>query len=98
MRIPGGLAVVVGMHVDEAWSDDFSAGVDLPAGFARQVGANRGDQTVPDGDIAPERRGAAAVVNVTITDDEIVFNHGTLRYLMGEEQITHLGLDYYYTL
>lgn len=22
----------------------------------------------------------------------------TLRYLMGEEQITHLGLDYYYAL
>ena len=22
----------------------------------------------------------------------------TLRYLMGEDQITHLGLDYYYTL
>ena len=48
---PGGLAVVVGVDVDEARRDEFAAGVDLVGARAGEL-ADRGNAAVADGDVA----------------------------------------------
>ena len=54
VRIPDRLAVVVGVHIDETRGDDFSRGVNFPAGTGGEMCVYRRNQAVPDGDVATE--------------------------------------------
>jgi hypothetical protein len=70
-RVPGRLAVIVGVHVDPAGGDQQSVGIDLA--LARPgLAADRGDAAIVDGDIAAERRLAAAVDDLAATDHGVV--------------------------
>ena len=72
-RVPGRLAVIVGVDVDEARRHDQARGVDLaPAGA--ELGADCGDFSVLHGDIGDPARRAGAVDNGSVSDDEV--KHG----------------------
>ena len=58
-------------HVDEAGSDDFAGGIDgALAGRGRQI-ADGGDLSVADADVAGIPRGAGAVDDVAVDDDQV---------------------------
>jgi hypothetical protein len=67
---PGRLGVVVGVHIDETWSDQLAFCVDL-GGADGQGSADRGDTVAGDGDVGPERVAAAAVHDGAVADDEV---------------------------
>jgi hypothetical protein len=73
--VPHGLAVVVGVDVDEARRDQQALGVDLFGAFPRNS-ANRRDLAVLDRDIGLARAIARAVGHRAATDDQIVVRHG----------------------
>ena len=68
---PDGLAVVVGVQVDEAGRDQQAGRVDLPCRVAVD-GADRGDDAVGDRDVADERLAAEAVDDGAVADDQVV--------------------------
>jgi endonuclease/exonuclease/phosphatase family metal-dependent hydrolase len=70
-RVPGGLAVVVRMDVDEARRDQQAAGVDLLSS-GRVHRADCDDHAVGDGDVGHARRSAAAVDHRTAAKYQIV--------------------------
>ena len=63
VRVPGDLAVVVGVDVDPARGHEQALGVDLPAALAH-VAADGDDAVAVDGDVA--RRGAAPVPSTRV--------------------------------
>ena len=67
--VPGDLAVVVGVEVEEAGRDEGAVGVDLAAGGLVDL-ADGDDAAVADADVAGERVGAGAV------DDRSAADHG----------------------
>jgi hypothetical protein len=73
--VPGGLAIIVRVHIDPARGDDLAGGVDLARGAAVNR-ADGGDQAVLHRDIAGKARRAGAVDNGAITDDQIIGCHG----------------------
>ena len=72
-RIPGRLAVVVRVDVDEARRHDQARGVDLAPGRA-ELGADRGDLSILHCDIGDQAWGARAVNHGSVSDDEV--KHG----------------------
>ena len=74
-RIPGRLAVIVGVDVDEARRDQQALGVDLLGALARHL-ADRGDLAVLDRDVGLARAAARAVGHRAAADDQIVVRHG----------------------
>ena len=58
-------------HVDEAGGDDFAGGVDGALARRGSEVADGGDFSVPDSEVAGVPRGAGAVDNVAVGDDEI---------------------------
>ena len=77
--VPGGLAIVMGVHVNPARGDDLAARVDFLRRIAVDL-AHGGDQAVLDPDIASKARCARPVDNRAVTDDQIIGSHGiTLR-------------------
>ena len=77
-RVPGGLAVVVRVDVDEAGRDQQAAGVDLAPALADVV-AHRGDGVAVDGDVGLAARRAGAVDDGAAADHEIVHGPELLR-------------------
>src|SRR5205085_7421698 len=76
VRVPGRLAVIVGVNVDEAGRHDAAFGVDLLGTSARDL-ADNSDAPVPDGDIGLARCGPRAVDHRAVADDEaILLDHG----------------------
>src|SRR5262249_36151927 len=71
VRVPGRLAVIVGVNVDEAGRHDAAFGVDLLGAGARDL-ADSSDAPVPDGDIGLARRGPCAVDHRAVADDEVI--------------------------
>src|SRR6185437_16700788 len=69
-RVPGGLAVVVGVDVDETGGDHQAGRIDLAARRA-QVLADLDDAVTVDRHVADERRLAGPVVDGPATDDQI---------------------------
>src|SRR5690606_7336674 len=55
LAVPGGLAVIVGVDVDEAGGDECAVGVDLP-GAVRLDPSDGGDAVAVDGDVGGTRR------------------------------------------
>ena len=74
MRVPGGLAVVVGMDVDEAGSHQTAPCIDLAMALAFDH-ADFGDASVVDGDIGLLTRRAAAVDNGAAADHGLMGVH-----------------------
>ena len=72
MRIPGRLAIIVRMDVDEARRDQQALGVDLLVGAAGDLADGR-DLAVLHRDVGFVQRRAGAVGNGAATDDEIEF-------------------------
>ena len=72
MRIPGGLAVIVGVDVDEARRDQQALGVDLLGALARDL-ADGGDPAVLDRDVGFANGRAGAVGQVAAAHDQIEF-------------------------
>ena len=72
MRIPGRLAVIVRVDVDEARRDQQALGVDLLVGAAGDLADGR-DLAVLHRDVGFVQRRAGAVGNGAATDDEIEF-------------------------
>ena len=68
-RVPEHLRVVVRVDVDEPGSDDVPAGVEHA--LAVEVGADRGDLAVADGDVGTRAGRAGAVDDGAALDDEI---------------------------
>ena len=70
-RVPRDLAVVVGVHVDEAGRDDEAGGVEL---FSTRLvdGADGGDAAVVDGDVGEHGGSPATVDHRSVADHEIV--------------------------
>ena len=75
LLVPGGLAVVVRVDVDEARRDEGAVGVDLLPPAAVD-GPDLGDHAVGDGDVGRASRGARAVDDGPPSDDEVVCGHG----------------------
>ena len=75
LLVPGGLAVVVGVDVDEAGRDERAVGVDLLAAAAVDR-PDLGDDAVGDGDVGGAGRRAGAVDDGAPSDDEVVCGHG----------------------
>src|SRR5205807_710962 len=73
LRVPGGLAVVVGVDVDPPREHEQSAGIDLPVGPIANA-ADLADAVSVDGHIGRRRSGAGAVDDCPAPDDEVV--HG----------------------
>jgi hypothetical protein len=73
LRIPGDLAVIVGMDVDPAGRDQQAVGMDRLACRGRDP-PDLGDAAVLNGDIGDERSSAAAVDDSAAPDDPVV--HG----------------------
>ena len=73
-RVPGDLAVVVRVDVDEAGRDREAGGVELLA-TGLVDGADRGDAAVVDGDVGERRTSTAAVDHGSVPDHQIV--HGS---------------------
>jgi hypothetical protein len=69
--IPGGLAVVVGVHVDPAWRHQLVPGVDLAPAAAGHL-ADGDDAAVVYGDVTGEARTAGAVDDGAVANDQIV--------------------------
>jgi hypothetical protein len=69
--VPAGLAVVVGVDVDEAGCHQLAAGVDLVAAGAGHA-AHRGDAAVVHRHIGLAQRAAVAVGEFTAADDEVM--------------------------
>ena len=61
----------MGVDVDPAGRDEQPLGVDLVAGFARRP-VRRGDPVAVDRDVTGAGRGAGAVDEGAVADDEIV--------------------------
>ena len=74
MRVPGGLAVVVGMDVDEAGGHQTAPCIDFAMAFALDH-ADFGDASVVDGDIGLLTRRAAAVDDGAAADHGLVSVH-----------------------
>jgi len=72
---PGGLAVVVGVNVDEAGGDQQAAGVDLFRGRAGQR-ADGGDAAVFDRHVGHAGGRAQAVVHRAAAQDQVEISHG----------------------
>ena len=72
---PDGLPVVVGVEVDESGGDKQSGRLDLPGAFALD-GADRDDDAVGHGDVAPVCLTTQTVDDGAIADDQVVA-HGT---------------------
>ena len=75
MMIPGSLAVVMGVHVDEAGGDDAAGGVDFALSGAVNVGSQFDNTAVLDGHVQPRRRGPATVDHFAIADQQVVVSH-----------------------
>ena len=76
--VPRGLAVVVGVDVDEAGGDEQAVGVD----GARRGALDRadlGDDAVADGHVGRAGLGARAVDDGAAADDQVVLAHGAPR-------------------
>ena len=73
LRVPGGLAVVVGVDVDPARRDEEAVGVDDAAGRAVDL-ADGGDDAAVDGDVAGPGRAPRSVGDGAAPDDQVV--HG----------------------
>src|SRR5690606_18679304 len=73
--VPGGLAVVVGVDVDEAGRDQQAVGVDGAAPDAVDP-AHLGDDAAGDGHVRGAGLGAGAVDDGAAADDEVVVAHG----------------------
>jgi hypothetical protein len=73
--VVGGLAVVVGVDVDESGGDQLAGRVDLLGRGAVNL-AHGGDAAVQNGDIADEGGAAEPVVNLPAPDDQVVVGHG----------------------
>ena len=71
LRVPGGLAVVVGVDVDEARRHGEAGGVERAFGGAGDL-SDGGDPAVLDRDVAAGRRGAGAVDQSSVADHEVV--------------------------
>src|SRR5205085_11306025 len=69
--VPGRLAVVMGMDVDEAGRDEVPAGVDLLRAATLDL-ADSCDAAVPDGDVRLTGGRAGAIRQGAAADDEIV--------------------------
>ncbi|CAB4836421.1 unannotated protein [freshwater metagenome] len=69
--VPGGLAVVVGVHIDEARRDEKANGVDSLARGALDVATDGDDDTVADREVASERRRPRAIDERASADQEI---------------------------
>ena len=76
---PDGLAVVVGVQVDEAGRDQQPGRVDLPRRAGAVDVADRGDHAVLDGDVADERLTAQPVDDGAVADDQVVGHLNNLR-------------------
>jgi len=75
-RIPGGLTVEVSVDVDETGGDDETVGIDLSSSLAGDRWCDVGDRRARDGDVGVTSRGAGAVDEGGVSDDEIVCAHG----------------------
>src|SRR5258708_39326303 len=69
--IPGYLAIVMRVVVDEAWADGQTTGVNGERGGTAQF-TDFGDFAVPHSNIAAERRHAGTVHDQAILDQQIV--------------------------
>ena len=79
-RVPGGLAVVVHVDVDEAGRDEQAVGVELLGGGAVHL-PHLGDDAVGDGDVGGAGGGAGAVEHRPTSDDQVVCWHRSPRTL-----------------
>ena len=70
--VPGDLAVVVGVAVDEAGCDDEPGGVDGSGGVTRRRRSDVDDHAVFDGDVADETVCSGAVDDGTAADLQVV--------------------------
>ena len=73
--VPGGLAVVVGVDIDEAGRNEQALGIDLAMPAAGHL-ADLGDPAVVDGHVGLARRAAAAVDDRAAANDERMRIHG----------------------
>ena len=73
--VPGRLAVIMGVDVDEAGGDDASPGVDFLRPRARNL-SHCDDPPLGDGDVALERGRSRAVEDGAVADDEVMRAHG----------------------
>src|SRR3984957_3374220 len=80
IRVPGDLAVVVGVDVDEAGGDEESGRVDFAPGRASR-GADRSDLAAIDSDIADEAGLAGSIDHFSIADYEVMHALGSSRRL-----------------
>ncbi len=71
LRVPGGLAVVVGVDVDEARGHHAAVGIDLASRLSVDL-TDGNDALAIYGDVARPCRGASAVDDGGVADDEIV--------------------------
>src|SRR4051794_12344942 len=81
--------VGVRVHVNEAGGDDQAPGVDLAAGGPFQDAADSNDPIPADGDIAVEPWVTAAVDDLAVTDDQVVFGSGPGRGVRAAGQNQH---------
>ncbi len=69
--LPGDLAVVVGVDVDEAGRDDAALGVDLLGAARGDAPADRRDPPAGNGDVGFEGRAAGPVDDEAAANDQI---------------------------
>ena len=75
MLVPGRLAIVMGVHVDEARRHDFPRSIDRFVGRVSGKRADGFDNTVFDADILVLGRGARPVIDLAISDKDIGMGH-----------------------
>ena len=78
MRVPGCLTVIMGVHIDETRRHDMVSGVNLSVSSSLNMAGDTCDNTIENGHVTLERRVAAAVVNFTITNNQIILRHRRL--------------------
>ena len=71
--VPKDLRIVVGMDIDETWTNDLSISIDFPARRIRRI-AHGNDLTILDAQIAIEGVRSGPVDYFAITDFQIIHN------------------------
>ena len=75
MNIPGGLSIIVGMHIDKPRGDNFAPRVDDPISGASYSGRYQCDDAIFNSDIAVLDSAAGAVVYLPVFNENVVVSH-----------------------
>ena len=78
MAVPGRLAVIMGVEIDEAGRDDLAFGVDLLLAAARGLGLDGGDPIAGDQYVGLIGLAATAIDDGAVAYDQVDISHRRL--------------------